>query len=180
MDSLQALQARLPDFAKDLRLNLGAIPTIESLDVEQLWGTVLASAYATGGVLPELVHMADERLSPEASQAARTAASVMGMNNIYYRFVHLATNPTYGQLPARLRMQGIKTHGVEQANFELWALAVSAIHGCGACIDSHERVLLRAGLVPTAIQDAVRIAAIVHGAAQVVTTERALATVPVA
>ena len=70
----------------------------------------------------------------------------MAMNNVYYRFVHLASNKDYATMPARLRMNVIANPGVDKADFELWSLAVSAINGCGMCIDSHEKVLLQAGV----------------------------------
>ena len=68
----------------------------------------------------------------------------MAMNNVYYRFVHLVSNPEYGTMPARLRMNFIGSHGIDKDDFELFSLAVSAMNGCGMCIDSHERVLLEA------------------------------------
>jgi len=87
------------------------------------------------------------------------------MNNIYYRFVHLASNKEYGSMPARLRMNVIGNPGVDKADFELWSLAVSAINGCGACIDTHEKVLQEAGVAASAIQTAVRFAAIIQSVA---------------
>lgn len=173
---MQTLISQLPEHAKDLRLNLAGVTKIESLSDDQLWGPVLASAYASGNaaVLTALHAEALLHLTPEVVTAAKTAASVMAMNNVYYRFVHLASNPIYGTLPARLRMQGLRTHGIEQATFELWALAVSAINGCGMCIDSHEQVLAGEGVRPEAIQDAIRVAAIVQAVATVLTAEDAL------
>ena len=85
----------------------------------------------------------------------------MAMNNIYYRFTHLASDPDYATMPARLRMNVIANPGVEKLDFELWSLAVSAVNGCGRCIEAHEDVLLKAGVPKEAIQDAIRIAAIV-------------------
>jgi alkyl hydroperoxide reductase subunit D len=105
------------------------------------------------------------KLSPEALDAARAAASIMAMNNIYYRFTHLASSEDYRSLPARLRMNVIGKPGVEKADFELWSLAVSAINGCGMCIDSHEKVLRNAGITAEQIQSAVRIASVVHAVA---------------
>ncbi len=105
------------------------------------------------------------KLSPEAFNAAQAAASIMAMNNIYYRFTHLASAPDYKTLPARLRMNVIAKPGVDKVDFELWCLAVSAINGCGVCIDSHEKILRDAGLTSEQIQAAVRIAAVVHGVA---------------
>jgi alkyl hydroperoxide reductase subunit D len=89
----------------------------------------------------------------------------MAMNNIYYRFTHLASDPDYATMPARLRMNVIANPGVEKADFELWSLAVSAINGCGKCIDAHDQVLRKAGVSREAVQQAVRIAAVIHAVA---------------
>ena len=42
--SVDNLKDALPDYAKDLKLNLGSISRSTVLDEEQLWGTLLASA----------------------------------------------------------------------------------------------------------------------------------------
>jgi alkyl hydroperoxide reductase subunit D len=91
----------------------------------------------------------------------------MGMNNIYYRFLHLSSNPEYGQLPGRLRMSVIGNPGIEKADFELFSLAVSAVNGCGLCVDSHEKVIRQHGISAEGIQSAVRIAAVLHAVAAV-------------
>ena len=107
------------------------------------------------------------KLSSEAANAARAAAAVMAMNNVYYRFVHLASNPEYGKLPARLRMNVIGNPGIEKDDFELFSLAVSAMNGCGMCIDSHERVLQQHGVKAETIQAAARIASVMQAVATV-------------
>jgi alkyl hydroperoxide reductase subunit D len=63
--------------------------------------------------------------------------------------------------------------GVEKVDFELWSLAVSAINGCGMCVDSHERVVREGGLSTEAVQAAVRIAAVVHAVAATLDGEAA-------
>lgn len=88
------------------------------------------------------------------------------MNNVYYRFVHLVGGD-YAKMPARLRMNIIARPGVEKADFELWSMAVSAINGCGMCMESHEQQLRAAGISTEQIQTAVRIAATVSGLAVV-------------
>ena len=117
---------------------------------------------------------AREFLSPEAAEAAKAAATIMAMNNIYYRFQHLAANKKYATIPAKLRMNAIRTHGSDPVDFELWCTAVSAINGCGACVDSHEKVLREKGVGEEKILAAVRIASIVHAIASLVATERAV------
>jgi lipoyl-dependent peroxiredoxin subunit D len=108
-------------------------------------------------------------------EAAKTAAALMGMNNIFYRFLHLTSNKKYAAIPARLRMNGIRTHGVDHNDFELWCTAVSAINGCGACVESHQQGLIDRGVGEEAILAAVRIASVVHGLAAVFDAEANMA-----
>ena len=98
----------------------------------------------------------------------------MGMNNVYYRFTHLVGGD-YPSMPAKLRMNVMARPGVEKVDFELWSLAVSAINGCGMCMESHEKVVLHGGLTKEQVQAAVRIAAVVHAVAGVMDAEAALA-----
>jgi len=167
--SLKQFADTLPDYAKDIRLNLGSILSDQLLGGDRKLGLLLACAHGSG--YRPLVAAAEAEvegsLSEQVANAARGAAAVMAMNNVYYRFVHLAANPEYGKLPARLRMNFIASHGIAKDDFELFSLAVSAMNGCGMCIDSHERVLLEAGVKAETIQAAVRIAAVMKAAATV-------------
>lgn len=167
--SLKQFAEALPDYAKDIRLNLGSILSDQLMKEERKLGLLIACAHGTG--YKPLVEAAENeaggRLSDAVSNAARGAAAVMAMNNVYYRFVHLVANPEYGRLPARLRMNIIASHGIAKEEFELMSLAVSAMNGCGMCIESHERVLLEHGVKPEAIQSAVRIAAVMSALARV-------------
>ncbi len=174
--SIDSLKAALPDYAKDLKLNLGNVLTSSSLNPQQLWGTALASALATRNatVIKAVAADAGAVLSPEAVKAAKAAAAIMGMNNIYYRFTHLVSEPDYQKLPARLRMTVIGNPGVDKLDFELWSLAVSAINGCGMCMDSHEKVVAKGGATKEMVQDAIRIAATLHGVAATLDGEAAL------
>jgi alkyl hydroperoxide reductase subunit D len=175
--TLEQLRETLPGYAKDLKLNLGSLLTDTLLTEQQRWGALLATALAARN--PALIEAisteAAAHLAPEAFAAAKSAASIMAMNNIYYRFTHLASDRDYATMPARLRMNVIANPGVEKADFELWSLAVSAINGCGACIDSHDKVLRQAGISREAIQQAVRIAAVVHAVAATLDGEASLA-----
>jgi alkyl hydroperoxide reductase subunit D len=165
--SIEALKDRIPDFAKDVRLNLTSMASDEALGTQTKYGLFLACAIATRNpaVTAAMEALAAEKLTAAAIAAAKSAASVMAMNNIYYRFVHLASNKEYATMPARLRMNVIANPGVDKADFELWSLAVSAINGCGACIDAHEKALQEAGVASASIQTAVRFAAIIQSVA---------------
>ncbi|MCU0839498.1 MAG: carboxymuconolactone decarboxylase family protein [Rhodospirillales bacterium] len=173
--SLETLKQSLPDYAKDLKLNLASLATEAALTDQQRAGTFVASALATGHpiVIAAVLGEFSPTLSPAALTAARAAAAIMAMNNVYYRFVHLASAPDYKSLPAKLRMNVIGRPGVEKVDFELWSLAVSAINGCGMCIDAHEQVLRQAGVGVEAIQASVRIAAVVNAVAATLAAEQA-------
>lgn len=165
--SLNDLARTLPDFAKDQRLNISSLLQEQGLTDQQKYGTLVACAHATGhgATIAAAEAEASDKLSDAAMTAAKAAASIMAMNNIYYRFVHLASNKEYGTLPARLRMNVIGAPGIEKADFELYSLAVSALNGCGMCIDSHEKVLRDHGVSTQTIQTAVRIASVINAVA---------------
>ncbi len=175
--SLDALREALPDYAKDLKLNLGALANETTLSDQQKWGAFLASAHAVGEptTIKAFEAEAATRLTPEAITAAKTAAAIMAMNNVYYRALHLLQNDEYRTLRAGLRMNALANPGVDKADFELWSLAVSAINGCGMCLDSHEDELRKRGLSALQVQAGLRIAAVVNAAAAVLRAETAAA-----
>ena len=169
MQSLKEFADTLPDYAKDLRLNVSSLLSDQTLSEQRKYGLILACAHGSGyrPLVAAAEAEVDDKLSAEAANAARGAAALMAMNNVYYRFVHLASNPTYGTLPAKLRMNFIGSPGIEKDDFELFSLAVSAMNGCGMCIDSHEKVLRQHGVKAEDIQTAARIGAILKAVATV-------------
>lgn len=179
--TLNELLDTVPGYAKDLKLNLGTLVQQQELNEQQVWGTLVASTVASRNrqLIQVVFEEAAAHLSSHALEAAKAAAAVMGMNNIYYRFQHLTKNERYATLPARLRMNVMRTHGIDPVDFELWCTAVSAINGCGACIDSHEQVLRNKGMTEEAILAAIRVASVVHGLAVVFDTQAISTTEPV-
>jgi alkyl hydroperoxide reductase subunit D len=165
--SIDSLKSRIPDFAKDVRLNLSTLASDETLPPQQKYGLIVACAIASRNpvVKSALEAEAAQHLSPAALAAAKSAASIMAMNNVYYRFSHLVANTEYRTMPAKLRMNVIGNPGVDKLDFELWSLAVSAINGCGMCMDSHEAILRKANVSSEVIQTAVRFAAIIQSVA---------------
>jgi len=174
MDSttLELIRESIPDYARDLKLNLGSVLTsagAPGLNERQIWAVALTSAIASRNpaFARGIEAAAEEHLDAAHLQAARAAAAIMGMNNIYYRFLHLVEDAEYQALPARLRMNILANPGIDKLDFELLSLAVSAINGCGLCISSHEKKLRQHGFTREMIQSAVRIAATVHAVAGV-------------
>jgi lipoyl-dependent peroxiredoxin subunit D len=168
--TLEQLLETVPDYAKDLKLNMGSVLRQTELTEQQAWGTAVATGIACRNpqLLAAILEDAPQHLSEQALYAAKGAAAIMGMNNIFYRFRHLSKNPKYSEMPARLRMQIVARHGGDPVDFELWCVAVSAINGCDVCVDAHENVLREKGVGEETILAAVRVAATVHALAAIV------------
>ena len=175
--SLHTLKDRLPEHAKDIKLNLGSLATEPAPPEKQPAGTFMASALGARNPDVAAAILAESVPNLEAKDlpAPKAAAAVMAMNNVYYRFLHLVENEEYGKLPAKLRMNAIASHGIARADFELWCLAVSAINGCGMCIESHEKAVRKDGITAEQVQAAVRIAPVVNAVAAVLDVETAVA-----
>jgi len=168
--NIEQIRDALPDYARDLKLNLGSVLTptgAPGLSEKQIWAIALASAIASRNTgfarsieVQSRAHLADIEVD-----GAKAAAAIMAMNNIYYRFLHLVEDGEYQTMPARLRMNVIANHGIDKLDFELLSLAVSAVNGCGLCVTSHEKKLRAHEVSREAIQSAVRIAATIHAVA---------------
>ena len=168
MTKLDELKERIPDFARDLRINIGVITSSTALTPAQAWTIAITSARTTRSreLVAAVEADAAAQLEPAALAAARGAAAIMGMNNVYYRFTHfMGEGSEYGHMPARLRMQLIGNPGIDKLDFELACLAASAINGCEACVRSHEKAVRERGGTKDQVQDAVRIAAVINGVA---------------
>ena len=165
--NIEQLKNQLPDYAKDIRLNLVSVLTEEGatdLTQRQIYLIALACGFVvdknkiTEGLLVDI----GEQLSQQEINAAKSAAIMMSMNNVYYRFTHLVSDKSYMALPAKLRMNIMANPGIDKLDFELCCLAVSAINGCGMCMDAHVAILKKIGMSQYAIQSAVRIAAVIN------------------
>ena len=179
--SIDTLKDRLPDYARDIKLNLSSLASEQVLTPQQRAGSFIAAAFAANHAptTKALVDAFGSELTPEALNAVKIAATLMAMNNIYYRFVHLV-HGDYKTMPAKLRMTAMAKPGVDKVDFELWSLVVSAVNGCGMCLESHEKVVREHGLSGEQVQAAVRIAATVHAAARTLSAEEAMASAPLA
>ncbi len=163
--AIDELRSTFPDEARDLKVNLQNVLAESGLSPTQVWGCALAAAYASKSSRLVAALAADDRLDDKARSDARAAHVLMGMNNIFYRSRHMLGKDSYEKLPARLRMTRIAQPASAKIDFELYCIAVSAINGCEVCLRAHEQVVTEGGLSETQVLDAIRIAAVVHGAA---------------
>lgn len=168
--NLEQLKKEIPDYAKDIKLNLGNVLNetgAPGLNQKQIISIALASAYATRNaeLISAAIQWANEHLSKEEVDAAKSAVTIMAMNNIYYRFTHSMEDPAYQAMPANLRMNVMVNPGTDKVSFELSCLAVSAINGCVKCMNAHAMQLEKAGTSKQGIQSAVRMASVLQAAA---------------
>jgi lipoyl-dependent peroxiredoxin subunit D len=172
MRDLETLRNTLPEHARDTKLNLQAVFEGGALSPAQKHGVAVAVAAASrhAELRDALIARARAEVGETVVEDALAAASLMAMNNVYYRFRHLAGKPVYSEKPARLRMNRIAKPATPKADFELVCLAVSAVAGCEMCMQAHEKAVLEGGLSEDHVHDAVRIAAVVNAAATALET----------
>ncbi|MGZ3723384.1 MAG: carboxymuconolactone decarboxylase family protein [Bdellovibrionales bacterium] len=161
------IRGQIPDFGRDTRLNLESVLTEEGapgLTRAQIFGIALASSYAL--TAPSLIAaiLSEGGLSDATVEASKSAATIMAMNNVYYRSMHLMEDAELKKMPARLRMGVIGKPGIEKVDFELMCFAVSALAGCGQCLTAHLHELRKAGVSNEGAQSALRIAAAFNAA----------------
>jgi alkyl hydroperoxide reductase subunit D len=170
MEFLNSLKALLPEYAKDIRLNLDGVIARSSLAPEDALGVALAAAFATKS--KTLIDAFKANVPPAEGHAALTAATLMGMNNVWYPYVEMAGDDELKNLRAELRMNAYASSGgVAKKKFEAYALSASIIGKCHFCVRSHYELLKKEGLTTQQLRDIGRIAAVVNAAAQVLAAE---------
>ena len=174
MEFLSTLKERIPDYAKDIRLNLDGVVARSSLDAADAVGAALAAAYAAWSKTIVDAIRGSGALSETDANAALTAAALMGMNNVWYPYVEMGDDEDLKTQRAELRMNAYATHGgVDRKRFELFALAASIVGKCHFCVASHYKMLKENGLTAQQLRDVGRIAAVINAAAQALDAEGA-------
>jgi lipoyl-dependent peroxiredoxin subunit D len=176
MEFLNTLKASIPDYAKDVRLNLDAVIARSSLDRADALGVALAAAYAARSkALVDAMRDSGELSDVDAS-AALSAAALMAMNNVWYPYVEMANDEDLRTQRAELRMNAYATHGgVDKNRFEMFSLAASIVGKCHFCIGSHYKLLKEHGVSAQQLRDIGRISAVIVAAANVLAVEPAAA-----
>ena len=170
MEFLTPILQRLPDTAKDVRLNLDSVIARSSLSPEDALSVAIAAAFAARS--GELVAAFKSAAPAAEANAALTAAALMGVNNVWYPFVEMAEDDELKTLRPELRMSAYASHGgVARAKFEAYALAASIVGKCHFCVKSHYELLKKEGWTTQQLRDVGRIAAVVSATAQVLAAQ---------
>ena len=170
MEFLNSIKELIPDYAKDIRLNLDGVIARSSLAPEDALGVALAAAFAAKS--PKLVQAFKANMPEAEANAALVAAALMGMNNAWYPYVEMAGDEELKTMRAELRMNAYASSGgVAKKKFEAYALAASIVGKCHFCVKSHYDLLKKEGLTTQQLRDIGRIAAVVNAASQVIAAE---------
>lgn len=173
---LNSLKSKIPDYAKDIKLNLDSLLNNNDADgmrAKQIAGVALASAYAAREkhTIQACLAYAEALLQAEDINGIKAAASIMGMTNIYYRFTHEMKDEDYSHMPAKLRMNIMGKPGIDKIDFDFYTLAASSINGCAMCMNAHANALQKHGVSKEAIQTCIRVASVIHALSQVMVIE---------
>ena len=163
------LKEAIPDYAKDTRLNIDAVVKRSTLDPVEAEACALAAVFATGNT--KLWTWIQSQISDQKeAEAAITASSLMGMNNVWYPYIEMADDANLSGLPAQLRMNAITTHGgTTKTRFESYSLAASIVGKCHFCVKAHYDTLKKEGYTVEQLRDIGRIAAVMAAVSKVMT-----------
>jgi len=168
----EALDQSLGDAVKDMKLNLDTVINRSTLDPIVAQGCALAAAVSAGNgklakQISEGFDLNNEAVVKERN-AAFTAASLMGMTNVWYPYVEMAGDPALKGLPPSLRMNAIMSHGgTSKINFESYSLAASIVGKCHFCVKAHYDTLKKEGMSVEQLRDVGRIAAVITSVSKV-------------
>ena len=167
MEFLDGIKSLIPDYAKDIRLNIDGTIARSSLAPEDALGVALAAAFAAKS--KPIIDVLKANTPAAEANAALTAAALMGMNNAWYPYVEMAGDDELKTMRAELRMNAYASSGgVDKKKFEAYALAASIVGKCHFCVKSHFDLLKKEGLTTQQLRDIGRIDAVINAASQVV------------
>jgi len=172
------LRSVMPEYARDLRLNLGSVMSASSLEPAMAWGSALTAALVSKNaqVIQDITEEASSHLDEIQMKAAYSAAAMMSMTNVWYKFTDLVQDKDVKKQPPKLRMNTMLNHGgVDHALFEAWSLSASVVNACGVCINAHASQLNKLDIDAQQVADIARIAAVVKAVADTLSFESASA-----
>jgi len=167
MTWVEQLKESIPDYAKDIKLNLDAVINRSTIDPDDATYIAIAAAFATGNakLLSFIVASATNEVE---KNAALSAGSIMAQNNVWYPYIEMADDANLKGLPAQLRMNAVTSHGgTTKGKFEAYSLASSIIGKCHFCVKAHYETLKQEGYSVEQLRDIGRIAATINALSKI-------------
>lgn len=167
MTWVEQLKESIPDYAKDIKLNLDAVINRSTIDPDDATYIAIAAAFATGNA-KLLSFIVASSTNEVEKNAALSAGSIMAQNNVWYPYIEMADDANLKGLPAQLRMNAITSHGgTTKGKFEAYSLASSIIGKCHFCVKAHYETLKQEGYSVEQLRDIGRIAATVNALSKI-------------
>jgi alkyl hydroperoxide reductase subunit D len=171
LDLLDEMVDAKSKYVKDLRINLKNAMKVTELSPKEAALIALAiAANEKNTVLRNSftkIALENEATKEEIAEAVG-CASLLAVNNVFYRFRHFAQKDVYQKMPARIKMSLMMKPIFGKDFFELLSLAVSAVNGCEMCVRSHEESVLKLGLSEEKVFAAIRLASVVKGMSTII------------
>jgi alkyl hydroperoxide reductase subunit D len=167
MTWVEQLQASIPEYAKDIKLNLDAVVYRSEIDSDFALHLSIASAFATGN--PKLLAFLVSSSTNEIEKnAALGAGAIMAQNNVWYPYSRKSHDDDFKKLNGQLRMNVIGSNGgTSKDKFEAYSLAASIIGKCDYCIIGHFDNLKKEGYSYEKLRDIGRVAATINALAKI-------------
>lgn len=162
---LQSLAATDSKYLRDLKLNVAGVLKSKHLNAKE--AALLALSTAVNQKNNTLIAAFEKMAVKEGASAEEIAethacASLLSLNNVFYRFRHyMKGNAYYNNTPAGVRMSIMMAPVMGKELFELMSLSVSALNGCEQCVTSHEHSVKALGTGEARIYDVIRLAAVI-------------------
>lgn len=152
---VQELKEKLPEYAKDTRLNLDAVFLRSSLTTDVALGCAYAAVITMGDA--DLIRFFRNALDASIQEPAHVAALTMAQNNVWYPYADSIRFVLSGDNNPRLRMNAIVTYA--SPAFEAYSLAASIVGKCHFCIEAHAKALVKENWTVEQIRDVGRVVA---------------------
>jgi alkyl hydroperoxide reductase subunit D len=169
--SLEAMLQGETKYIRDARINLKNVLTSQSFTPKEAYLLALSIAVNEKNrvLMASFTELATRNgASEEEIAEIHACASLLTVNNVFYRFRHFIKKESYQTMPAGIKMTIMMNPVLGKEFFELVSLAVSAVNGCEMCVTSHEASVLKQGADEQRVFDAIRLAAVVRGISTII------------
>ena len=162
--TIDDLKNGVPEFAKDIKLNLSSLIINSEYEEELVYGCAYASSLAIGNkkISDVFEQECSERFGLEFIKSVKATVVIMTLNNVWYKYRDSMPTTEMKMAPQKMRVNAMANHaGLEKILFESLSLCISAINGCTFCVKAHSDLLLDNGKTKEYIFNIGRIASVI-------------------
>ena len=165
------LRDAIPDYAKDIKLNLSSLISNSEYEDELVYGCAYASSLSLGNesLITVFENECKERFDSYFVDSIKSTVVIMTLNNVWYKYRDAMPSNEMKMAPQKMRVNVMAKHaGLDKILFESISLCVSAINGCTFCVKAHSEILLKNDNTKECIFNIGRIASVISAAAKAI------------